>query len=184
MPELNRIENYPSALSGNEIIPPARNITLSETDSFNQPWSVSSIKPKKNEYRVRFEADTPAWIHKVVSKLNEFLNYEEDWDSYGAELIDFNSSVFVLEMLRELVDMDIPEPSIVPSSDGGIQLEWHIKDTSLELKMMPNRDVEYYFDDDRDEFEEKEDEFVFNRTQLPGDFIDCVNGFLICISNR
>ncbi len=189
MPELNRIETndqgYLSALSGRDVIPPARNTTHSEIDVFNHPWGASQItEPSRFKYSIHFNADTPDWIPNVVENLNKFLSYEENWDSYGAERIEFDSTIFILEMLRELVDMDIPEPSVVPASDGCIQMEWHIKDTNFEIKMMPNRDTEYSFDDVRDDFEDKEDVFIFNRTQLPGDFIDCINDFLTCVSTR
>lgn len=50
-----------------------------------------------------------------------------------------------------------PAPSIVPMSDGGLQLEWHREGYDVELAIYSTDDVELSieFPDDREPVEEK-----------------------------
>ena len=49
----------------------------------------------------------------------------EDWDSYGARPI-YTSVIRRAEWLLGLLEAaGEPPPDVVPTSDGGIQLEWH-----------------------------------------------------------
>ncbi len=189
MEPLKKIENsnqhYPSALTGNEITQASPYAPCTETDNFDQPWGTINIFAKKQiVYRIRIGSEVPDWIHNVIAKLNEFLTLEENWDSYGAEKIDVNSTIFVFEMLTELIKIDITEPFIFPSNDGGIQMEWHKADVDFEIKINPDRNVEFLFDDDRNEFNSIEEEFVFIRSMLPTNFTQTVENFLSCVNNR
>jgi len=73
-------------------------------------------------------------LMKITDKIRDsmayLLNLEEGWDSYGAKKI---SLVAIAEAGRLLEQLDLPEPQIVPCSDGGVQLEWHQNGLDIEL---------------------------------------------------
>lgn len=55
----------------------------------------------------------------------------DGWDSYGAPAIDARAIAAVRRFLRY-------RWAIVPSNDGGIQLEWHGGDVDIELEFGPD----------------------------------------------
>lgn len=178
--------SYRGVLSQNRIIPSSGSSVASESDSFQQHWSVPRITGNSSEvvYKVAFGEGTPEWVENIRIKLNELLNLPDDWDSYGAKKVDVNSTIFVFELLTTLIERDVPEPSIVPTVEGGIQLEWHIKDINFEVEINPDRNTSYYFEDKRKEHELLEDEFVFYRSNLPESFIHCLDVFIDSLSER
>lgn len=56
---------------------------------------------------------------------------------------------FALVVLDKLMRPRTPIPSVVPSSAGGIQLEWHEKDIDLELHISAPYQCEMWFQDRR-----------------------------------
>jgi len=174
---------YTDSLSSSEVLTSPGSGVATEADSFNEEWSISRQTQTKTVYRITFEGEHPAWIDAVMLKLNELLDLPHNWDTYGADRINVNSTIFIFEMLVELISKGIPQPAIVPITEGGVQMEWHINGANLEISMQPDRATEYYIYHDQNVYEEKEDEFNFNRIRLPSDFNECIDTFLGCIRN-
>jgi len=75
------------------------------------------------------------------------LALPSDWDSYGARPIDRRKVEAARQLLVTLLVNDAPMPAIVPTSDGGIQLEWHRCGANLEVKAVSERSFEVFFED-------------------------------------
>ena len=83
------------------------------------------------------------WLGKAEKTLNRIAKLESNWDGYGAGPI----SPAVIREARELI-ATIAEhidqtPTIVPTSRGAIQLEWHGGSRCLELEFESQAMIHY-----------------------------------------
>jgi hypothetical protein len=76
-----------------------------------------------------------AWFHDAVGRLENLASLAPDWDSYGAKAVAANMALAAVKFLAEVaaVAPSVHGPSIVPLSDGGIQVEWHRGGIDLEV---------------------------------------------------
>ena len=127
--------------------------TLSEADV----WAVEShavpevaywsqVVPLGGGLRISLDRHTPPWLFIVLGRLQHLIALRPNWDSYGARPIDPNAVVFALEFLRTSLPHDGKAPQIVPTSTGGLQLEWHANGVDLEVEVDPSGDVSLSFD--------------------------------------
>lgn len=73
-----------------------------------------------------------------VQKLAELAQLPNNWDSYGAERITFEVHQEALRFYDMLVAFGVPEPFIVPCSDGAIAFEWDTGETTeISVKVGP-----------------------------------------------
>ncbi len=78
----------------------------------------------------------PTWPASVQAKLTALLEFEGGWDSYKAPALKHDAAMFALVVLQNVMAPGTPEPSVVPSADGGVQLEWHTKGVDLEIHVL------------------------------------------------
>lgn len=95
---------------------------------------------------IRGSATTePAWLRPVIEDLESLSRLKENWDTYGAPRINDGCIKDALSLLEEVQGDSSPAPSCVPTSEGGIQLEWHRNGVDLEIEISPQGTVEVYF---------------------------------------
>ena len=51
----------------------------------------------------------------------------------------------MLTILIEVLDSQTPPPSVVPTWEGGLQVEWHRNGVDLEIEVSPSGNIEYFF---------------------------------------
>lgn len=90
-----------------------------------------------------------SWQAKVLDRLVAILHMPPNWDGYGAPAVSREAAMFALEVLQRTMQPGTPAPQVVPSSVGGVQLEWHEKDIDLELHIPAPFDCELWFEDHR-----------------------------------
>ncbi len=77
----------------------------------------------------------PAWLREVEEKMVKLLSLEAGWDSYGAAQICPLQVVAAIALLRRIVkEVGTSRPSVVPTSKGGVQLEWHEQGYDIEIE--------------------------------------------------
>jgi hypothetical protein len=81
-----------------------------------------------------------AWLGPVLDELQELLSLPEDWDSYGSARIDAHIARYVGRLLGVLARAETARPALVPTSAGGVQLEWHTRALELQLEIDPADD--------------------------------------------
>jgi hypothetical protein len=101
-------------------------------------------------------SEAPSWMAPTTKALSGLLNLPENWDSYGAGKIQELIVVRVLRLLTQILGISSPPPSVVPLSDGGIQLEWHRKEQDLEISFPVNALPTYFFCDRRAGIEDED----------------------------
>lgn len=123
---------------------------LSET--LADPHSVTYVvqpESKPHAAAVEAAAQEPAWKEPVVLRLVELLQLPERWDSYEARRIQGKAVSSALYLLESSAGHHTPMPSIVPTADGGIQLEWHALGVDMELVVSPAEAPQLFFRDRR-----------------------------------
>lgn len=90
------------------------------------------------------------WEIVVLQKVLELVEMPSGWDSYGAPSVGWDTGLFALWVLHNVMRPETPIPHVVPSSVGGIQIEWHERDIDLELHIAAPYECELWFQDHRD----------------------------------
>lgn len=85
-------------------------------------------------------------FRKVLSKLERLLDLPPNWDTYGSKQIARTAFKTTLALLFSIANSGAQPPSVVPMSDGGLQLEWHTSNADLELAVSPTGEVEVFLD--------------------------------------
>jgi hypothetical protein len=78
--------------------------------------------------------------------VKRLLRLLPNWDSYGAKTIDRQRAETAIYLLWVAIASGVPTPAIVPTSDGGIQLEWHRCGVDLEIQVTSGTSLEVFFE--------------------------------------
>lgn len=91
----------------------------------------------------------PTWLWLVLDALRRLSELSPDWDSYGAQPPHERAISRCLQFLSDydLLFEWVPEPTIVPTRDGGIQLEWHGPKIEVEVAVPPTGPISYLISD-------------------------------------
>lgn len=97
----------------------------------------------------------PAWLFHWMRRVSDLLNLPEDWDSYGSRGITADAVLGAIQLLLPVFGSMDRQPLTFPHRSGGIQLEWHIGESDLEVlafsehqfRVSYTRDGQEVFDD-------------------------------------
>ena len=107
----------------------------------------SSIRMSDHRPRVKFvdsavqvlvSGQPPSWFAPTMTRLTELSYLPARWDGYGARPIQSSLINAVVKWLITLMPNDIPAPSVVPTTPGGLQFEWHMHGIDLEIEIFPD----------------------------------------------
>lgn len=87
------------------------------------------------------------WQKPILDKLIDFLKLPLGWDSYKGVPLRYDTGMFGLQILGDVMTARTPLPEVIPVSTGGVQFEWHQADFDLELYIAAPYDAELWFDD-------------------------------------
>lgn len=91
----------------------------------------------------------------LLRKVELLLRLQANWDSYGAPAISPTAAFTALQFLEQL-PAHAPRPSLVPTSKGGLQIEWHAGGVDIEIECMATGHAHFFADDgDAGEVEER-----------------------------
>lgn len=96
------------------------------------------------------------WITPIFEELCELLDLPPNWDSYGAPQIGRKSVIDALYLLSNTASTLTPKPWVVPTSHGGVQLEWHTGGIDLEIEINHHAKVCIFYEDQSEEYIEKD----------------------------
>lgn len=132
-------------------------ITLTERDIF-----LKNTAPTYFEYLISEESITrpnqprevvvsPAWLGRVKKRIKELAHLPANWDSYASVPVD-PRIVPVAEGLLDWFAVDgMPPPDVFATSDGGVQIEWHIRRVNIEIEISPEVTNVYFQDQNNGE---------------------------------
>lgn len=91
--------------------------------------------------RVRVPLLASSWAPIVEERLDELTALPVGWDGYAGRPVSFVVAYFVANMLERLCQDNVPAPSLVPGSDGSLQVEWHRNMFDVELDVLDAQNV-------------------------------------------
>jgi hypothetical protein len=119
-----------------------------------EPGSAEIYRPRFGRKRASDQAGSSAasalaW-ESLVPNVLKLTSLKQGWDGYNAPAIRWDAGLFALIVLQQTMRPDTPLPQVVPSSAGGIQLEWHERNIDLELHITGPYECEVWYEDHRD----------------------------------
>lgn len=90
---------------------------------------------------------SPAWLGRVKRRLEELVFLPSNWDSYGGALVDLRVARFAESLVEWFAVADMPPPDVFATSQGGIQIEWHVRRVNIEIDISPFDGTTIYFRD-------------------------------------
>lgn len=85
-------------------------------------------------------------METALARIKSLASLESNWDSYGAVPLQRGAVLHAIRLVAAILqNEDVPLPAIVPTSEGGLQLEWHRGRATLEMEVLPDRTVEVFF---------------------------------------
>lgn len=93
------------------------------------------------------EGEEPVWFYSMLNKLQSIATLGPNWDSYGGAPLSFDAALASLRFMAEYFSDSAVAPSVVPSSSGGVQLEWHRHAGDLEITFSPTGSYSAFFID-------------------------------------
>lgn len=89
----------------------------------------------------------PTSFWRVLDAFSRLSQLRSGWDSYGAQPLDPRAVRRCITLLSSLLRDEAPDPAVVPTRDGGIQIEWHHRGIDLEVNVPPVGQISYLFAD-------------------------------------
>lgn len=99
--------------------------------------------------RIVLQQPIPKWCREVVRRICALGDLPDNWDSYGGRRIQAPCAVAAIEIALDLFGPRTPTPIVVPTNQGGLQMEWHRGGTDLELRIDSASQIELSFGDVR-----------------------------------
>ncbi|MTE01679.1 hypothetical protein GIY56_15425 [Paracoccus sp. YIM 132242] len=107
--------------------------------------------------RVRIPGLRSAWNEGLRKRFEHLCSLPRGWDGYRGQPVSFACANFAAQVLERLYTDGLPLPSLVPGSDGTLQIEWHQNQFDIELDILaPNKVMAYRNDDITGQDEELE----------------------------
>ena len=91
-----------------------------------------------------FSNRPPDWLSEAVERLLTLLRLPVGWDGHRGNPTTVASASYALEVLGRIMRPGVPLPSIMPLSNGGVQLEWHRKGWDVEVEIVGGRKVDVF----------------------------------------
>ena len=107
-------------------------------------WSPASPPPRADVLWLR------PWGNDGVDyqeRLQRFMDFEANWDSYGAPPFDYIVVERTKRLMNELLRAGVPVPNLIPAASGSIILEWWTETMRLEIDIDPMGDDSMYVED-------------------------------------
>jgi hypothetical protein len=130
-----------------------------EEDSFGGETGVTTTgRPKAEPAMHRYERFWQEYYSCLDRKLeaeirplmDKFTQLPKGWDSYDASPLRADVPAFAMAVLKAIMKPHTPLPQVVPTSVGGVQMEWHQNNVDLEMHITAPHECEVWFRDNRD----------------------------------
>jgi len=90
-----------------------------------------------------------SWYEPTMQAALKLTQLPEGWDRAKAPRIEPTMVVAAMSLLTSVMRDNTPVPSVVPTTRGGIQLEWHTRGIDLEVEFLSTVRVQGLFEDQR-----------------------------------
>lgn len=102
-----------------------------------------------NEFVVRIEFAPPQWLLPTLRDFETLLELRAGWDAHDAPPIQPAYVESALQVIFAVMKNNAPAPTVVPTSRGGVQIEWHTRGIDLEIEFETPSRIRGFFEDHR-----------------------------------
>ncbi len=88
------------------------------------------------------------WVPSLIDRFRELLRLPRDWDSYGAEPVRSEAALTGALIANACITRGARIPHIVPTVEGGVQLEWSAHGRDLEVEVLSPKEVSVLYRED------------------------------------
>ena len=104
-----------------------------------------SETPKELEKGVgSLDLDKKVWFAPTAEAMYSRLEGKDALPP-GAKSIRPAAAKKMLDVLFSILEDQTPPPSVAPTWNGGVQVEWHRNNVDFEIEYNPQKGFEYYF---------------------------------------
>lgn len=108
----------------------AASVVHSTSHSFRRP-SIQLAPPV-------YSAETgPEWLASVHRELHDLTKIPRDWDTYDGVAVTDSAFEGAASFIATVSNPTTHQPSVVPTSEGGVQVEWHTGGYDVEAYFPP-----------------------------------------------
>ena len=76
------------------------------------------------------------WFRETLKRLLRLMALRDNWNGYGERAVHEGAVKRAMNVLKE-VGVEGPPPDVVPTADGGVQLEWAGAGWEIEVEVPP-----------------------------------------------
>ncbi|MEX0582467.1 MAG: hypothetical protein WD185_02245 [Sneathiella sp.] len=92
-------------------------------------------------HRVIAQENYNDWTHELNARFNKLTSLKIGWDGYRGKPVSFTCAKFAAVLLERLFVEGVPVPTLVPGSDGTLQIEWHRNQYDVEIDVFGANNV-------------------------------------------
>ncbi|MBX9569845.1 MAG: hypothetical protein K2X77_13185 [Candidatus Obscuribacterales bacterium] len=108
---------------------------------------VLSWEETKRSLRLELTGAACKPVNSLVDRLDSLIQLPPNWDSHGARAVAFNAAMNTIRLFCEVMFVSTPQPQVVPTNKGNLQLEWHQCGIDLEIEVSNTGEVHAFFED-------------------------------------
>ena len=86
------------------------------------------------------------WLRHTREAIDKLSGSPTASDAEGSP-VQPAAAVHLLEFLSMVLNHDTPPPSVVPTWEGGVQVEWHRNGVDFEIEAGPSGNIDFFFKD-------------------------------------
>jgi len=113
-----------------------------------QAFEATTVKSVPAGWEVQWHPDPRSsheWFEAALRQIEELRSLATNWNTYGAPRLTeptSSAAAFFLALVRSLGSVGLA-PSVAPTSEGFIHLEWNRDEMGMELEIEPTATMHY-----------------------------------------
>lgn len=100
-------------------------------------YPILRLERREIELNVSVLLKNQPWFRTIRDRLQEYLSFKENWNGYGESPIQEGAVKRAVAVLDAIIFKETPRPDVVPTSEGGIQIEWTYNGFEIEIEVLP-----------------------------------------------
>lgn len=101
----------------------------------------ATLSLRQRDIPIEIVLPEPAWLYSMLDRFQHLSRLSDNWDSYGGHPTTDLAIFTALSLIARLLTDASTPPTIVPTSEGGVQLEWHRGGDELEIRVTPTGEI-------------------------------------------
>jgi hypothetical protein len=120
-----------------------------------QSSSLISSVSERSRFEIQVTQPAADWVRAALDRIQDLTTLAPGWDGYAARAIDATVAVEAVRWVLDHAYPTVPQPAIVPSADGGIQIEWHRGGVDFEVAINEVESTVYLEDHETADIQER-----------------------------